>query len=170
VVNLPGGEIFPALQAGTIDGTEWVGPWNDLAFGFYKVAKYYYWPGFHEPCTTGEVLVNKKVWQGLSKQQQEIISVAIQAEATIELAEFNYKSGDALDALLTKHKVQLRKFPNDMLKNMGQAAIDVVAEVGNKDPFTKKVYESFVAARKKAIGWSALGEQGYMNARSLMKL
>jgi TRAP-type mannitol/chloroaromatic compound transport system substrate-binding protein len=96
--------------------------------------------------------------------------VAIQAEATIELAEFNYKSGDALDALLTKHKVQLRKFPNDMLKNMGQAAIDVVAEVGNKDPFTKKVYESFVAARKKAIGWSALGEQGYMNARSVMKL
>jgi TRAP-type mannitol/chloroaromatic compound transport system substrate-binding protein len=169
VVNLPGGEIFPALQAGTIDGTEWVGPWNDLAFGFYKVAKFYYWPGFHEPCTTGEVLVNKKVWQGLSKEHQEIISVAVQAEATIELAEFNYKSGDALDVLLTKHNVQLRKFSDEMLRNIGKAAVDVVAEVGNRDPFTKKVYESFVAARKKAIGWSALGEQGFMNARSLIK-
>lgn len=170
VVNLPGGEIFPALQAGTIDGTEWVGPWNDLAFGFYKVAPYYYWPGFHEPCTTGEVLVNKKVWQGLSKQQQEIIAVAVQAEAMIELAEFNYKSGDSLEVLLSKHKVQLRKYSDDMLRNIGKAAIDVVDEIGNKDAFTKRVYASFLAARKKAIGWSALGEQAYMNARSLLKL
>jgi TRAP-type mannitol/chloroaromatic compound transport system substrate-binding protein len=169
VVNLPGGEIFPALQAGTIDGTEWVGPWNDLAFGFYKVAKYYYWPGYHEPCTTGEVLVNKKVWQGLSKQQQEIIAVATQAEAMLELAEFNYKNSDSLDVLLNKHNVQLRKFSDDMLKKIGEAAVDVVAEVGNKDAFTKRVYASFVAQRKRAIGWSALGEQGYMNARSLVK-
>jgi TRAP-type mannitol/chloroaromatic compound transport system substrate-binding protein len=169
VVNLPGGEIFPALQAGTIDGTEWVGPWNDLAFGFYKVAKYYYWPGFHEPCTTGEVLVNKKVFQGLTKEQQTIIEVAVQAEATIELAEFNYKSADALDTLLNKHNVQLRKFSDDMLKKIGETAVEVVAEIGNKDAFTKKVYSSFVAARKRAIGWSALGEQGVMNARGLIK-
>jgi TRAP-type mannitol/chloroaromatic compound transport system substrate-binding protein len=170
VVNLPGGEIFPALQAGTIDGTEWVGPWNDLAFGFYKVAKYYYWPGFHEPCTTGEVLVNKKVWQGLTKEQQEIIAVAVQAEATIEYAEFAYKSGDALDVLLNKHGVQLRRFSDDMLVALGKAASEVVEEVGNKDPFTKKVYESFIRARKKAIGWSTIGDQAYMNARSLLKL
>ncbi len=170
VVNLPGGEIFPALQAGTIDGTEWVGPWNDLAFGFYKVAKYYYWPGFHEPCTTGEVLVNKKVWQGLTNEQREIIAVAVQAESTLEYAEFTYKSADALDTLLNKHGVQLRNFNGDLLKGFGKAAQEVVSEIGNKDPFTKKVYDSFVAARKKAIGWSALGEQGYMNARSLLKL
>jgi len=170
VVNLPGGEIFPALQAGTIDGTEWVGPWNDLAFGFYKVAKYYYWPGFHEPGTTGEVLVNKKVWQGLSKEHQEIISVAVQAESTIEYAEFTWKNGDALDTLLNKHGVQLRKFNDDLLKGFGKASLEVVAEIGNKDAMTKKVYESFVAARKKLSGWSALGEQAYMNARSLVKM
>ena len=169
VVNLPGGEIFPALQAGTIDGTEWVGPWNDLAFGFYKVAPFYYWPGFHEASTTGEVLVNKKVWQGLSKQQQEIIAVAVQAESTLEFAEFNYKSADALETLLNKHNVKLRKYSDDMLKKMGEAAIEVVAEVGNRDPLTKRVYASFMAARKKAIGWSALGEQGFLNARSLLK-
>ena len=63
VVNLPGGEIFPALQSGTIDGTEWVGPWHDLAFGFYKVAKLYYHPGWHEPGTTGEVMINLQVWE-----------------------------------------------------------------------------------------------------------
>ena len=167
VVNLPGSEIFPALQAGTIDGTEWVGPFNDLAFGFYKVAKFYYWPGFHEPNTTGEVLVNKKVWNGLSKEHQEIIRVAVQAESTLEFAEFNYKSADALDVLLNKHGVQLRNFSDDMLKAFYKASEEVVAEVGNKDPFTKKVYESFISARKKLAGWSALGEQGYLNARTL---
>jgi TRAP-type mannitol/chloroaromatic compound transport system substrate-binding protein len=169
VVNLPGGEIFPALQAGTIDGTEWVGPFNDLAFGFYKVAKYYYYPGFHEPCTTGEVLVNKKVWDGLSKDQQEIIAVAAQAEATLELAEFTYKSAGSLDVLLNQHGVQVRKFNDGLLQGFGKASQEVISEIGNKDPFTKKVYDNYMAALKQAKGWSALGEQGYMNARSLLK-
>jgi TRAP-type mannitol/chloroaromatic compound transport system substrate-binding protein len=169
VVNLPGGEIFPALQAGTIDGTEWVGPFNDLAFGFYKVAKYYYWPGFHEPCTTGEILVNKKVWSELTKEQQEIITVATQAESTLEYAEFTYKSGDALEVLVNQHGVQLRKFSDALLQGFGAAAREVVSEIGNKDPFTKKVYDNYMVALKKAKGWSELGEQGYMNARSLIK-
>ena len=168
VVNLPGGEIFPALQAGTIDGTEWVGPWHDLAFGFYKVTKFYYWPGIHEPSTTGEVLVNKKVWSGLSKQHQEIIRVAVQAEAIIELAENQYRSSDALDVLVNKHGVQLRNYSDEILKALGKASMEVVSEIGNKDPFTKKVYESFMAQRKKAIAWSKLGEQSFMNARSLI--
>jgi len=166
VVNLPGGEIFPALQAGTIDGTEWVGPFNDFAFGFYKVAKFYYWPGFHEPNGTTEVLINKKVWTGLSKEHQEIIRVAVQAESTLEFAEFTYKSADALDALINKHGVQLRQFSPEMLKGFYDASMEVIAEIGNKDPFTRKVYESFMAARDKAIRWSRLGEQGFMNARS----
>jgi TRAP-type mannitol/chloroaromatic compound transport system substrate-binding protein len=169
VVNLPGGEIFPALQAGTIDGTEWVGPWNDLAFGFYRVAPYYYYPGFHEPGTTGEVLVNTKVWASLSKDQQEIIEVASQAEAWREYSEFNAKNSDALDVLVNKHKVQLRRYSDDMLKQIGQVAAKVVEEVGNSDPFTKKVYESYISFRRKAMGWSALAEQGYMNARGLIK-
>jgi hypothetical protein len=70
VINLPVGEIFPALQAGTIDGTEWVGPWHDMAAGFYKVAKFYYWPGWHEPGTTGEVMVNLKAWERAERGAQ----------------------------------------------------------------------------------------------------
>ena len=72
-VALPGGEIFPALQAGTIDATEWVGPWNDLAFGFYKITKYYYWPGFHEPGTILSLGINKDVWESLSASDQSLI-------------------------------------------------------------------------------------------------
>ncbi len=169
VVNLPGGEIFPALQAGTIDGTEWVGPWHDLAFGFYKVTKFYYWPGFHEPGTTGEVLVNKKVWNGLSKQQQEIIRVAVQAEAAIETAEFQYRSTDALDVLINQHGVKLRKFSDEILVQLGKASAEVVSEIGNQDAFTRKVYQSFIKQRGKAIGWSKLSQQSYLNARSLVE-
>ena len=94
----------------------------------------------------------------------------MQAESTLEYAEFTWKNGDALDTLLNKHGVQLRKFNDDLLKGFGKASQEVIAEIGNKDPMTKKVYESFVAARKKLSGWSALGAQGYMNARSLVKM
>ncbi len=167
VVNLPGGEIFPALQAGTIDGTEWVGPWNDMAFGFYRVAKYYYWPGFHEPNTTGEVLVNKKVWGSLSKEHQEIIEVAVQAEALREYAEFYWGNSTSLEVLLTKHKVELRKFSDELLSAIGKVSGEVVAEVGHKDAFTTKVYDSFISFRKQAIAWTRIGEQGFMNARAL---
>ena len=167
VVNLPGGEIFPALQSGAIDGTEWVGPWNDLAFGFYKVAKYYYWPGFHEPGTTGEVLFNKDVWESLPKDQQAMLEALIQAQAWKEYADFNAQNGGALDTLVNKHKVQLRKFSDELLTEVGRVSGEVVAEVGNSDPMTKKIYESFLDFRKKMVGYTKISEQAYLNARTL---
>ena len=71
-VVLPGGEIFPSLQSGAIDATEWVGPWNDLAFAFYQVSKYYYWPGFHEPGAGLATGINLDTWNSLTKSQQSI--------------------------------------------------------------------------------------------------
>ncbi|MGI9509824.1 MAG: TRAP transporter substrate-binding protein [Geminicoccaceae bacterium] len=166
VVNLPGGEIFPALQAGTIDGTEWVGPWNDLAFGFYKVAKYYYGPGFHEPATTGEVLLNKGVWDDMSDSEKALIEAAIQAEAWREFAEYNATNADSLKVLLDEHGVELRSFSPELFEEIRNVASEVVAEVGATDEVTKKIYDSYMAFQEKAIGWSKLSEQGYLNARS----
>ena len=166
-VNLPGGEIFPALQAGTIDATEWVGPWNDLAFGFYKVAKYYYWPGFHEPGTTGEVLFNKNTWESLSSEEKAMMEALIQSEAWWEYADFTKENSGSLDTLLNKHGVQLRKFPDDVLTELGKYSGEVVAEVAAEDPMTKKIYDHYIDFRKKAIGWTKYGEQAYVNARSL---
>ena len=166
VVNLPGGEIFPALQAGTIDGTEWVGPWNDLAFGFYKVAKFYYGPGFHEPATTGEVLLNKAVWEDMSDSEKALIEAAIQAEAWREFAEYNATNADSLKTLLDEHGVQLRSFTPELFAEIRKVSAEVVAEVGATDEATKKVYDSYMAFQEKAIGWSKLSEQGYLNARS----
>lgn len=166
VVNLPGGEIFPALQAGTIDGTEWVGPWNDLAFGFYKVANFYYGPGFHEPATTGEVLLNKGVWDDMTDAEKGMIEAAIQAEAWREFAEFNAMNADSLDILVNEHNVQVRSFSPELFAEIKKVADEVVSEVGNSDEVTKKVYDSYVAFQQKATGWSKLSEQGYLNARS----
>jgi TRAP-type mannitol/chloroaromatic compound transport system substrate-binding protein len=167
VVNLPGGEIFPALQAGTIDGTEWVGPWNDLAFGFYKVAKYYYGPGFHEPATTGEVLVNKAVWEEMTDSEKAIIEAAVQAEAWREFAEFNANNADSLKVLVEEHGVDVRTFSDEMFAESKRVSGEVVAEVGATDEFTKKVYDSYQTFQEKALGWSKLSEQGYLRVRNL---
>ncbi|MEQ9643826.1 MAG: TRAP transporter substrate-binding protein [Alphaproteobacteria bacterium] len=166
-VNLPGGEIFPALQSGTIDATEWVGPWNDLAFGFYKVAKFYYWPGFHEPGTVGELTINLDTWNSLTKHQQQIISAVSEAQVAKEVAEWYVNNADSLPVLLNKHKVQLRQFPDEVMTEIGRVAGEVVAAVAAEDPFTTKVYDSFIDFRKKALGWTKYGEQAFVNARSL---
>ncbi len=166
-VALPGGEIFPALQAGTIDATEWVGPWNDLAFGFYKITKYYYWPGFHEPGTILSLGINKGVWESLSASDQDLIKSCAAAENSYVLAEFNARSSDALDTLINEHGVQVRRMSNDMLNGLGEASGRVVAEVGAEGGITQRVYESFIAFRRKAIAYDKLSGLAYGNARLL---
>ena len=167
VVNLPGGEIFPALQSGAIDGSEWVGPWHDLAFGFHRVVKHYHWPGFHEPGTSSSYAINKQFWESLSAEDREIISAILEAEVYIQSAEYDGRSPTSLDVLVSKHGVQLHKFPDDLLIELGKVSSDVVSQVGATDPTTQKVWDSYREFRKTAIGWSKISLQGYMNARSL---
>ena len=166
-VSLPGGEIFPALQSGAIDATEWVGPWNDLAFGFYKVAKYYYYPGFHEPGTSLSAGMNLKVWESLTPSQKQIVTGAAIADNSFTLAEFNARNNDALVTLRTKHKVQVKKFSNPVLQAIGEASGQVVATAAAGDPTTKKVFDSFIGFRKKAIAWSKFADQAFWDARLL---
>ena len=167
VVNLPGGEIFPALQSGAIDGSEWVGPWHDLAFGFHKVVKHYHWPGFHEPGTMGSYAMNKKFWNGLSKQHQTIIQSVLQAEAWEQTIEYDGASPGALDKLVNVHGVLLHRYPDDLLTELGNVSGDVIDKVGNTDGTTKAVWDSYRKFRKTAIEWSKIGLQGFMNARQL---
>ncbi|SDG89566.1 TRAP transporter substrate-binding protein [Roseospirillum parvum] len=166
-VSLPGGEIFPALQSGAIDATEWVGPWNDLAFGFYKVAKFYYYPGFHEPGTGLSCGINLDVWNSFSADEKALVEDAMIAENNFTLAEFTARNGDALNTLINQHGVELRKFSDDVMKAIGQASGEVVAEAAAGDAMTGRVYDSFVKFRKMAISWSKLADQAYWNARLL---
>jgi len=167
-VTLAGSEIMPALEAGTIDATEWVGPWNDLAFGFYKVVKFYHYPGFHETGTVLSLGINKGKWDGMSASDRAIIENAATAENNYDLAEFNANNASALDTLLTQHGVELVEFSDEVFTHMGEAAKDVMATVGNADPTTKKVYDSYMAFRKDVTGWMKLSDQTYMNKRELV--
>lgn len=166
-VLLPGGEIFPALQSGAIDATEWVGPYNDMAFGLHKAAKYYYYPGWHEPGTTLECFVNKEALEALPKDLQVIVRNAIKIANQDMLADFTAKNNKALEQLVTQHGVELRKFPDEVLQKLRLLSDAVVREEADKDPMTKKVYESFVQFRDQATKWHAVSEQAYLNGRNL---
>lgn len=167
VVNLPGGELFQSLQQGSIDGTEWVGPWNDLAFGFHKITKHYHWPGIHEPGTTLSMGMNKKLWDKLSASDQQIIKNACDAENMAGLAEFNSRNGGALTELREKHGVELHKFSDTILKQLGEAAGDVMSGLANEGDIVKRVYDSFISFRENQLAWMKYSQQGYMNARTL---
>ena len=166
-VSLPGGEIYTSLQSGTIDATEFVGPYNDRAFGLYKVAKYYYYPGWHEPGTTLEAIINKKALHALPKDLQLVVLNACKVVNQDMLAEYTARNNDALHALVSKYKVDLRPFPDEVIKKLHSLSDEVVAEVANKDKMSKKVYQSFIKFRDQAKAWHDISEAAYMRARSL---
>ncbi len=164
VVALPGGEIFPALQSGAIDGTEWVGPWNDLAFGFYKVVKNYYWPGYHEPGSSLTVGVNQNIWEGLSATDQAIIRSVCQAENNYSYAEFMANNGTALETLINEHGVVLKEFPHEVFDEIARVSEEVVNESAQDDLGTR-ILESYKTARRQVGDWALIAEQAYLNAR-----
>jgi len=166
-VSMPGGELYTALQSGTIDATEWVGPYNDLAFGLYRAAKYYYYPGWHEPGTTLEAIINKKTFDALPKDLQSIVLNACNVVNQDMLAEFTARNNAALHILVHKHKVDLRAFPEDVLKKLRKLSDEVVSEVANKDKVSKKIYASFSKYRDQVIEWQQISELAFMNARNL---
>nr|WP_254262506.1 TRAP transporter substrate-binding protein [Marinobacterium weihaiense] len=166
-VLLPGGEIFSSLQSGTIDATEWVGPYNDMAFGLHRAAKYYYYPGWHEPGTTLECFINKEAFQALPEDLQIIVRNALRVANQDMLAEFMTKNNQALDQLVNKHGVELRNFPDDVMLKLRTISDEVVAEEAQKDEITKKVYDSFVQFRDQVQKWTAVSEQAYIHGRSL---
>lgn len=166
-VTLPGGEIFPSLQSGAIDATEWIGPYNDLAFGLHKAAKYYYYPGWHEPGTTMEGIINKKALEALPKDLQAIVLTACRAANQDMLAELTARNHQALESLVKEHKVELRRFPDDVLKKLKELSEVVVAEIADSDPFAKKVHGSFVQFRNQVRAWHEISEHAMYQARNL---
>ena len=167
VSNIPGGEIFQALKTGVIDATEWVGPYNDLAFGFYQAARYYYWPGWHEPGTALEGMINKAAFESLPTDLKAVVSHACQAANEDMLAEFVARNNTALKTLVSKHQVQLKRFPDEVMKKLGQTAKEVVAEVAEKDPFCRRVFESFDKFRNESASYTRISEEAYTLARAL---
>ncbi len=167
-VTKQGGEIFQALSQGNIDATEWVGPWNDLAFGFHTIVKKYYYPGIHEPGTTLSLGLNKDLWEEMDAQDRAIIEHASMAENDAMLAEFNANNGRALNTLIDEHSVELKRFDDSILTKLSKVSAEVLADAAKNDEFTKRVFDSFSTSRVSSMRWGAVSEQAFMHARSLV--
>ena len=147
VTNLPAGEIFQALQAGTLDAAEFVGPYNDLALGFYQICKDYYFPSFIEPGLATEAVVNKAKYKALPADLQEIIRSACQAEYDQVASDIYANDPRALDTMVTKHGVKVHQFSDEILAAGAKAAAEVLTGVRNSDnALAKKTAESFISA------------------------
>jgi TRAP-type mannitol/chloroaromatic compound transport system substrate-binding protein len=166
-VNLPGSEIFTALQTGSIDATEWVGPYNDLAFGLYQAARYYYYPGWQEPGSTLEALINKDSFDALPGDLQAIVMMACEAVNGNMLAEYTARNQAALDQLVNEHGVDLRPFPDEVLVRLKAISAEVLEELAEKDPLVRKVFDSQQAFLAKVSRWHDISEVAYYRAREL---
>ena len=164
--NTPGGEIFTALSTGALDATEWVGPYNDLAFGLHKAAKHYYYPGWHEAGPSIEGLVNKAAFEALPKDLQSIVRNAARVVNDDMMAEYTARNASALKTLAEQHKVVPKPFPPAVLKRLREVSLEVVAETATHDPVTKKVHDSFRAFYDQVRPWTAIAEHAYLNARA----
>jgi TRAP-type mannitol/chloroaromatic compound transport system substrate-binding protein len=165
-VSLPGGQIYENLIAGSIDATEWVGPWNDGFMKFYEAAKYYYFPGMHEPGTMLSLGMNKKWWDGLSKSDQLTIEAAAAMENDYMMSEFNAKNGEALAKLIKEQGVKLREFNDDVYEAFGEASAEVYEETRKHSKLAARINDSFVKAREEVGGWMKIADQAYMNKRN----
>jgi TRAP-type mannitol/chloroaromatic compound transport system substrate-binding protein len=165
-VSLPGGQIYENLVSGAIDATEWVGPWNDGFMKFYEAAKFYYYPGMHEPGSMLALGLNASFWGSLSKSDQAMIEAAAAAENDWMMAEYNAKSGAALKDLIANQGVQLRRFTDDTYDSFGEAAEEVFDEVQAHSPLAKKIYDSFVQARSDIGAWTNISDQAYVQQRN----
>ena len=165
-VSLPGSQIYENLVSGAIDATEWVGPWNDSVMKFYEAAKYYYYPGMHEPAAMLACGVNKNFWESLSKADQVLIEAAASMENDVMMAEYNAKNGEALAKLISEQGVQLKRFNNEIYDAFGKAADEVFAEVVEHSDLARRIHESFVQARANVGAWAKISDQEYVSQRN----
>ena len=161
--TLAGAEIFTSLQTGVIDATEWVGPYNDRAFGLHKAAKYYYYPGWHEPGPSLECIINREAYGNLSEQQQTIIDVACKAANIDMISDYMAKNYKALE-FFKNEKVQIKQFPREVLIKLNKISSDILFELSQKDDISKKVYDSYVNFLNRVRPWTLISEDGYLNS------
>ena len=165
-VTLPGGELYTALQTGVIDATEWVGPYNDLTFGFHQAAKYYYYPGWHEPGPMLELLINIDAWNSLPKHLQVIIETATKAVNQDMLDEYLAKNNQALTELVEVHGVELRKLPDDVIDEFEVISNRILVDLAKEDETIAKVYDSYLNFKNNVSAYHQISEDAFIEARN----
>ncbi len=160
--NIPGGEIYQALEKGTLDACEWVGPYDDEKLGFQKVAKYYYYPGWWEGGPQLSLYVNNKAWEGLSAENKAIVEAAASHAHVTMQAAYDAKNPDALKRLVAGG-AQLRPFSREILQAAYNAAMGLYEELSAKNPNWKKVYSDYAKFRDDQHSWFRFTEANFDN-------
>jgi TRAP-type mannitol/chloroaromatic compound transport system substrate-binding protein len=166
-VNLPGSEIFTALKTGSIDATEWIGPYNDVAFGLHKAARYYYYPGWHEPGPVLECIVNKDAFDALPDDLKTIVEISCSAINDQMTAEYMARNAASLQQVVADENVEIRPYPDEVLRELRKLTDEVIARLAAKDDMSARINESFSAYRRSVTAWSDISERAMLNSRSL---
>jgi TRAP-type mannitol/chloroaromatic compound transport system substrate-binding protein len=166
-VRISGGELYTSLETGVIDAAEWVGPFNDLTLGLHQVAKYYYYPGWHEPGAMLELIVNANALAALPDDLQAIVSAAARAANQDMLDEFTARNNAALQELVEVHGVELRRLPDEVLLALAKASEEVLAELVAQDSMAAKINQSYTSFYKNVRAYHQISERAYINAREL---
>jgi TRAP-type mannitol/chloroaromatic compound transport system substrate-binding protein len=156
--QLPGGDIYPALERGTIDAAEWVGPYDDEKLGFYKIAPHYYYPGWWEANSMYSLFVNTKEWEKLPKEYQAAIEAACYEANTDMMAKYDFQNPQAL-LRLVKNGVKLHTYSPEIMKAAHKAAFELYEEEAAKNPSWKKIYEPWKKFRQDEFLWHRVAEQ-----------
>ncbi len=163
-VLMAGGEIYTALERGTLDATEWAGPFHDLRLGLYRAATYYYYPGWHEAGPILELSINRKAWHTLPTDLQLIIKTTAAASNLWMLSQFEAHNLEALKTLENKYKVKTYAFPNSVIKQLHKFTNEVLNEEARKDKVFKKVYAAYEKFRTTNDAWNEISEVAYSRA------
>lgn len=166
-VLMAGGEIYTALERGTIDATEWIGPYHDLRLGLHRAAKFYYYPGWHEPGPTLELTINSKAWATLPESYQVMIETAAAAANAWMLSEFEAKNLEALHELKVKHKVNALLFPDDVIKTLRKLTKTTLDAEAAENADFKRIYKAYNTFRDSNDAWSDISEAAYARALKL---
>ena len=166
-VRISGGELYTSLETGVIDAAEWVGPFNDLTLGLHQVAKYYYYPGWHEPGAMLELIVNANALAALPDDLQAIVSAAARAANQDMLDEFTARNNAALQELVEVHGVELRRLPDEVLLALAKASEEVLAELVAQDSMAAKINQSYTSFYKNVRAYHQISERAYINASEL---
>ena len=164
-VTIAGSELYTSMQTGVIDATEWVGPYNDLAFGLPEVGEFYYYPGWHEPGSALELIINKDVWDDLPFHLQKIIEVAARATNQNMLDEFTARNSGAMRNIKERYGIEPKPLPPEVMSEFKRFAIQYYEELSASDPEFARVYDSYRGFLEEVQAWHLVSEEAYYNAR-----
>lgn len=164
--NIPPQELYSSMQSGVIDALEWVGPWNDIALGFHKVAKHYYGPGFHEGGPTLECMVNKKAYDALDDDLQKIVKISCATENQIMASEYYANNLKTFAIFKDKFGVIPKSFDDSIIKEFFRVSDEVVAETATESKIAKKIFDSYNKFKKVSIETGKVTEYGFLKARN----